>query len=154
MSSKGFGSFVATLTTVDNKKHEVLVNYLNQQDFADGWRVVLPRPDTTYHKDWLGNVTKEKNTFHYSVHLSQLPPYLWKFLIVDYENGNPYYKNINDRIYSYSITMTQYDTIMRELYDEVFKPCPDIYLVKYLYDKLHNQKFKGWLMIKALDLLN
>jgi hypothetical protein len=120
------------------EKQEHVINYPTQEELAEGWRRVLPkrRRKTTVH--------------HFSVFLSQLPPYLWKSLRTTYNReGKEVYAPIRDNIYSYSIRMSDSDDDIKALYNELNKIVPNKKEVTRLYNKLTTNKVRGWIMVKA-----
>ena len=65
-----------------------------------------------------------------------------------------YYNIITDKIYRYSVQRSVNDNNIRELYNNVMKRNFNSNKVKELYDNLKNENVKGWLMIRARNLLN
>jgi hypothetical protein len=135
------GQFKVTMETGEGKK-DYVVNYHSQEQLAEGWRHVLPKRHrkTTVH--------------HFSVFLSQLPPYLWKSLRTTINReGKEVYAHINDNIYTYSIRMSDSDDDIKAMFKELNKTIPNKVEIKRLYTKLHNMKVRGWLMLKAETFL-
>lgn len=131
------GQFKVVMESSEGKQEHV-INYPTQEELADGWRRVLPKRHrkTTVH--------------HFSVFLSQLPPYLWKSLRTTYNReGKEVYAPIKDNIYSYSIRMSDSDDDIKALYKELNKILPNKKEVTHLYNKLTTSKVRGWIMHKA-----
>ncbi len=143
-NEKGFkhGQFKVTLKTLENKSYDYVINPLSQDELADGWRLVLPKRG------------RKSTVHHFSIYLSQLPPYLWKFLQTSWTDNVEYYDTINDGIYQYTVKMSKHDEDIRKLYKLVMNQCPDKEKIAPLYDHLEKQRVKGWLMICASNILN
>jgi hypothetical protein len=133
------GQFKTTFKTSD-KTFDYIINPPTQNDLAEGWRQVVPRKrkDSTIH--------------HFSIYLSELPSYLWKNLQT-IDNNNEYYKVINDGIYQYSVKMSKHDGEIQKLYKLVMSQVLDKNQIYLLYDYLEKQRVKGWLMIRAKNII-
>ena len=131
-----------------NTKTKVLVNPLSQDELAHGWSLVLPR------------VNNKSRIHHFKIFLSHLPEHLWDQLHLENKNlydkncTSIYYNIITDKIYRYSVQRSVNDNNIRELYNNVMKRNFNSNKVKELYDNLKNENVKGWLMIRARNLLN
>jgi hypothetical protein len=137
------GQFKVKMRTIDNEYEEVVVDPLTQDEYAEGWNLVLPRE------------TKKSTTHHFSVYLSQLPPHLWHTVRTEYtEDGNEQYATIFDNIYHYTVKQAKSDKDVFKLYKLVSQPYPDLNNVEKLYKSLEQQRVKGWLMTRAKYLLN
>ena len=133
---------IKTGVTKDDAYVYHLVNPLTQEEMADGWEIVLP------------NAMKSSTVHHFSVYLSQLPPYLWRRLKTKHnESSEEYYVTIRDNIYHYSIKSSKYDEQLIMLYNEMMKRNPNFITIAELHLYLERQKVKGWIMIRAKHLL-
>ncbi len=142
-SSLKHGQFKVQCYNEANELQEYIVNPLTQEELADGWNLVLPRE------------TKDSTIHHFSVYLSQLPPHLWSFLKIVYDqSGGEHYGTIRDNIYHYSIKSSKYDDDIKKLYKLVMQdyPCKDA--VSKLHTHLEQQRVKGWVMIRAKKYLS
>lgn len=118
------------------------ISPLTQNEIADGWNLVLPKNNN------------KTTTHHFSVYLSQLPVHLWKHLeLVEDKNGSEHYKTIQDKIYYYSVKMSKYDDQIKELYNQVMSDTPSITRITELYNELEQNRVKGWVMIKAKEMI-
>jgi hypothetical protein len=136
------GQFITTMKTKDNHKVQHTVDHLTQEELADGWRLVMPR------------VRKDSTIHHFSIYLSQLPPYLWAQLRENHSSDEEHYEPINDSIYQYSVKPSKHDSKITELYKQVMKTHPDRERVSGLYKYLEEQRVKGWIMIRAKQILS
>jgi hypothetical protein len=125
---------------IDGDINIVKVSPLTQEEIADGWKQVLPKAHPSV------------KTHQFKIYLSQLPPHLWGKIkwnndIIDT------YPLIYDRIYKYTVKKTNFDLDILQLYNHINR--------KYIvYDELKKQvkylqsnNVKGWLMLKALSIL-
>jgi hypothetical protein len=136
------GQFKATIKTSDEKTVEYVVNPPTQEELADGWRLIVP------HR------SKNSTVHHFSVYLSQLPPYLWKALCSSWTDDTEHYNFIDDGIYQYSVKMSKHDEDIKKLFSHVMKQYPNKSQVAKLYNHLEKQRVKGWLMIRAKNIIN
>ncbi len=137
------GQFKVQMKTHDKQTFEYVVNPPTQEDYADGWNLVLPRE------------RKNSTTHHFSVYLSQLPPHLWNSVRTEYnEDGSEQYAKIFDKIYHYTVKQAKTDPDVFELYKLVTKQYPDRDQVAKLYKSLEQQRVKGWVMIRAKNIIN
>ena len=114
---------------------------LNQEDYSEGWRTVLPKPD------------KSNPIHHWSVTLAQLPPHLWIKYRKSYEDNKPFYPIIKDNIYYYSINESKYDNELKLLYLELMKgTTASRNTIKEILLTLEGQ-VTGWLIIRAKKFL-
>ena len=124
-----------------DKPEKILVESLKQEDYADGWNMILPR------------LHKNTTTHHFRIYLSNLPPHLWGKLYIGEEN---YYKQIRDNIYTYSVKISKYDDELFELYKyvnfNVSAPFNIDKISKY-FIVLQNARIKGWIMTRAYNIL-
>lgn len=118
-----------------------LVSPLTQEQIADGWNLILP------------NATKKATSHHFSLYLSQLPPHLWSKLTVNKKNPEMYYA-VKDKIYIYSVKVSKHDSDVRELFSLVNMRVPNKVKIAKKFEILQNARVKGWVMIKAENILN
>lgn len=136
------GQFKAKMVALDGTTQEYVVDYPTQQELAEGWRPVLPKK------------SKTQPSHHFSVYLSQLPPYLWKYLHLKYDReGREHYNTVHDNIYSYTVKKTPSDEISFKLFNEVKKIIPDRQKIKSMLIDLEKDHVKGWLIVKAQSLM-
>jgi hypothetical protein len=136
------GSFKVQMKNSDNQMLESnVVLPLEQKDYVDGWRQVLPCKK------------KDSQISHFQITLDKLPPHLWDK--VKHEiNDNKYYAKIRDKIHEYTIKKTDHDSLIFELYDLLKQQSPNIEQVKEVHRKLQEATFKGsWVMIKADQMI-
>jgi hypothetical protein len=121
---------------------DCLVKPLTQEEIADGWIQVLRN--------------KKKVIHHFSIYLSQLPLNLWARVKKTYtnDNSNDYYKKIKDHNYHYSIKFTTNDENILKLYKNIMSITPDLIVINELYKGLDENRVKGWVMIKAKNMIN
>lgn len=134
------GQFIVYDKFPDNEIVERVVNHISQEEMADGWRMVLPRP------------SKNRPVHHYSVYLSQLPEHLWRHLkLYTNSEGVEQYRMLRDKIYHYSVKRTPDDDLLLDLYREVTKRSLNVVHIRELLNTIDLQNYKhgGWLMIRA-----
>jgi hypothetical protein len=128
----------------ESNYHEHVVGLLSQEELAYDWRTVLPSRN------------KDSPVHHFSVYLSQLPPYLWSKLRqrVD-KDGNKQYRLIKDNIYNYSVRHSNNDRTCMSLFEEMNKLSQyrNYKYMEELYKELEEERVKGWLMIRARNML-
>ena len=122
---------------------EIVCKPISQEDYANSWQVVLPRPCKYY----------KQPIHHWSVTLAQLPPHLWtKYREEVNEDGKKFYPIIRDNIYHYTVTKTENDETLMALRRELqhgYKANRDT-VYKYV-KKLDG--VNSWLVIRALNFL-
>jgi len=131
-----------TSYTVEGQE-EMVCKPLSQDDYANGWQAVLPRP---------GKHNKQP-VHHWSVTLAQLPPHLWcKYHYDVDEDGEIFYPVIRDGIYHYTVTETEHDETLKALREELQRG--------YEANKEKVRKYvkelegvNGWLIIRAKKFL-
>jgi hypothetical protein len=126
---------------IDGDINIVKVGPLSQEEIADGWKQVLPKPHPA---------TK---THQFKIYLSQLPPHLWGKIkwntdIIDT------YPLISDRIYKYTVKKTKYDLYILQLYKHINQKYIDFDELQKQVEYLQSNHVKGWVIMKALSLLN
>lgn len=129
----------------ENVTVERLVNPLTQEELADGWKMVLPRP------------SKNRPVHHYSISLSYLPEHLWKYLkLYTNADGVTQYRVLKDKVYHYSVKHTPYDYLLLNLYKAVTNKTTNHKRIRDLlnYTDLQNYKHNGWLMIRARKMVS
>lgn len=146
-----FGHYKVTVLKGSNENNKflkqsedvVVCKPLTQEQYADGWRSVLPKPKRG-----------KQPIHHFSISLGLLPPHLWSKLHREYDDdGNDYYPIIKDNIYHYKITESEYDETLVALYHELYRGIhADRSKVKSYLDKLDNVK-NSWLVIRARKFL-
>jgi hypothetical protein len=139
-----FGQF-----QIKNGENNLIINPLSNDELAENWQLKLP------------NKFKHKQTYHFSIYLSELPPYLWEKFFNNIKSKNNviidnkiFYPIINDNIYTYSIKQTQYDDDVINLYNEIIKIEYNINNINKLYNNLKHLNMKGWINIKTKQILN
>ena len=135
------GQFNVNLKDINGKHVRYVVSSLKQEEIADGWSMILPKA----HK----NPTKH----HFCVYLSQLPPHLWQKVKVD-SKKNDTYQEISDNIYKYSVKISKYDNDIRKLYTLVMAKYPNVEQVSEQFKVLQSARVRGWVMIKAHNILH
>jgi hypothetical protein len=136
------GQFVVYDKFPENVFVERVINPLSQNDLAEGWQMVLPKPN------------KNRPTHHYSLYLSELPPHLWKFLkLYTNEDGIQQYRLVRDNIYIYSIRHSQFDDQLIELFEQITTTNPNLNYMQTLVSQLENHNVTGWLMTRARKML-
>lgn len=126
---------------IDGDINFVKVSPLSQEEIADGWKQVLPKAHLT---------TK---THQFKIYLSQLPPHLWGKVkwntdIIDT------YPLISDRIYKYTVKKTKYDLEILQLYNHINQKYIIFDTLQKQVNYLQSNHVKGWLIMRALSLLN
>jgi hypothetical protein len=136
-----FGCYHANLPQADGSVERVLCKPLSQADYAEGWEVVLPK-------------RKKKSTiYNWNVNLAQLPPYLWNRCHHSVnEEGKYIYTSVRDGIYSYNVTLTEFDGMMRDLYKEIERSNKNYQRIQELYEQV-KQQTSGWLVMRAKKVL-
>lgn len=122
---------------------EVVCKPLNQEDYANSWQTVLPRP----------NKYNKQPIHHWSVTLGQLPPHLW----TKYHNHlNKYGKQFNhiihDNIYHFTVSKTEHDNTLIALRKELQRGYNANRDTVYKYVK-ELDYINSWLVIRALKFL-
>jgi hypothetical protein len=133
------GQFKTTMI-VDNIKNVVLINPLSQNELAEGWQLVLP------------TANKIKSKSHFNVYLAQLPYHLWHHLM---QESCEYYRLIKDNIYTYSVKVSETDSYLFRLYELLNTVDYRVHIkeINNLYSDLYKENVRGWIMIKAKNLL-
>ena len=119
-----------------------LVKPLSQEAIADGWCQNLKHRKDMIH--------------HFSISLSQLPINLWVRVRRTFTNdkNKDYYKKIKEYNYHYTIKYSPNDEKILELYKHVMSTTPDLVYINELYKDLDEKRVKGWVMIRALKLID
>ena len=138
-SNKSHGEFYVYLKKNGNTDYSKFIcSPLTQDQLSDGWVQVLPRR------------TRNNETFHFNVQLSELPSHLWHKVKEDF-NGN--YKLVKNNIYHYTVKKTVMDDMCFQLYKLVYSNNPNLDRMSKLVSKLESHKMRGWLLIKARSIL-
>lgn len=120
----------------------VLVKPLNQQELSDGWLRSVPRNNSNIH--------------HFSIYLSQLPMNLWYKVRRTHtkDKNKDYYKCIKNSNYHYTIKNSVNDEIIFELFRNIMSKTPNINKINNLYKILNENRVKGWLMVRAQNMIS
>ena len=138
-SNKSHGEFYVYLKKQGNEDcSRFICSPLSQDELAQDWVQVLPRR------------TRNNETFHFNVQLSELPPHLW-YKVREDVNGN--YKLVKNNIYHYTVKKTVMDDMCHQLYKLVHSDNPNLDRMSRLVSKLESHKMRGWLLVKARDIL-
>lgn len=125
------------------------VQMLSQNEYANGWRQVVPKRRTYLkrYKDENGVEQRKvgSNVFRINVNLSQLPYHLWDRL---HRSRNGFM--VNEGIYQYYVDVTPYDSEIRELvsYVNTYNGCNKTRVMELLETMKENDIY-GWAIIKA-----
>ena len=154
--------YIERMATVRNKKEKVTIDgfvekkirQLNDEEMADGWRLVLPNyilrnakkdnnSDKKYNRYW---------KFHkFSVHLGQVPYHLmFKVRQVRNDEGKSVGYYVRDRIYEYRVSMSEVDKEILTLAKILHRPCPNKDRVRKLTKLIQSKDINdGWVLLKA-----
>ncbi len=140
-SNKKHGEFNVYLrrntTDLSQGYHRFVCSPLTQMELSDGWVQVLPRR------------TRNNESFHFNVYLSELPPHLWHKLREDYNGG---YKLVKNNIYHYTVKKSSMDDMCHQLYKLVHMDNPNRDRMIKLVNKLESHKMRGWLLLRAKEM--
>ena len=123
---------------------DIVCKSLTQEDYADGWRTVLPKPRKN-----------KQPVHHWSVTLAQLPPHLWSKIRQPFynSNGEKTYHVIKDKNYYYSVMPSEFDDTLISLYDELQEPFHfNVDRIREHLDELGNMN--SWLVIRGRKIVN
>ena len=130
------------------------VQMLTQNDYADGWRQVVPASKhyTKKFVDSNGNHVSRlyTNAYKMKVNLAQLPEYLWhRMQYVDEATHT-----VNNGCHYYTIERTNVDDEIRELAQILqLTPCPSYRERVYeLLNILKDNDVYGWVVIRAKSM--
>jgi hypothetical protein len=153
----GNGSYVNCFFPKDYEQVDAksyIVQMLTQNDYADGWRQVVPnakRHSKTY-KDLEGNeiVKTFSNVYKMKVNLAQLPEYLWHRMQYVDENT----KSVRNGIHHYIIDKSNVDDEIRELASILNQHVDTSHRerVHELLNILKDNDVYGWLVIRAKSM--
>ena len=136
------GQFKIQMKTENNQALEYVINPPTQEDYVDGWNLKLPREK------------KNSTIHHFSVYLSQLPPHLWNLVRIECnEDGSEQYTKIRDKIYHYTVKQTKTDEDVFKLYHLITNQSHDHEEISKLYRSLEQQRVKGWVMLRAKNII-
>jgi len=147
-----FGHYKATYSKVSKQSallcnfegfEEVVCKPLSQEDYANSWQVVLPRP-SKYNKQPI---------HHWSVSLGQLPPHLWsKYHNQVNKYGSKFNSVIYDNIYHYTVSKTDHDNTLVALRKELQRGYNANRNIVYKCVK-ELDGINSWLVIRAVKFL-
>jgi hypothetical protein len=133
------------------------VQMATQNDYAEGWRQVVPRVSYRTKKvvDESG-IEKEKtvsNIYRMKVNLAQLPQYLWHRMRYQYYDDT---HTVRNGMYYYKIEKTPVDDEIRELVDITNRVVQEEYRyrVQELLNILKDNDIYGWAIIRAKNMYN
>ena len=135
-------------------KKTCTVQMLTQNDYADGWRQVVPRAKFFIKKfvDTEGNqqIKNYSNAYRMKINLAQLPEYLWHRMI--YYNENT--KTVNNGYHYYIVEATSVDDEIKELVNILKEPAQAEYKerVHELLTILKDNDVYGWVVIRAKSM--
>ncbi len=132
------------------------VQMLTQNDYADGWRQIVPRAKTFVKKfvDSEGNqqIKHFSNAYRMKINLAQLPEYLWHRM----EYYNETTKTVNNGYHYYIVEATSVDDEIRELASILKNPALPEFKerVHELLTILKDNDVYGWVVIRAKSMYN
>jgi hypothetical protein len=130
------------------------VQMLTQNDYAEGWRQVVPKAKhyTKKYVDSEGNTVSRlySNAYRMKVNLAQLPEHLWHRMIFFNESMH----TVNNGYHYYTVMNTNVDEEIRELAHILRQTvCPSYKdRVHELLNILKDNDVYGWVVIKAKSL--
>jgi hypothetical protein len=151
---------VEDVVTISPRNYEqvetntITVQMLTQNDYADGWRQVVPRAKTFVKKfvDTEGNqqIRHFSNAYRMKVNLAQLPEYLWHRM--QYYNETT--KTVNNGYHYYIVEATSVDDEIRELVNILKNPAQLEHKerVHELLTILKDNDVYGWVVIRAKSM--
>jgi hypothetical protein len=150
------GSFRVYLSNGNDQveRKSVTVQMLTQNDYADGWRQVVPRAKTFIKKfvDTEGNqqIRHYTNAYRMKINLAQLPEYLWHRM--QYYNETT--KIVNNGYHYYIVEATSVDDEIRELVNILKNSAQAEYKerVHELLTILKDNDVYGWVVIRAKSM--
>lgn len=131
--------------------NKYIVQMLTQNDYAEGWRQIVPSSKKYYKKiiNTEGETSFKSylNSYRMKINLAQLPEYLWHRMQYVDENT----KSVNNGIYSYLIEATNVDEEIIELANILKNPPLSKFKerVQELLTILKDNDVYGWLIIRA-----
>ena len=141
------GEYKIKMKQIDSDKKinliECIVKPLTQEELADGWLQVL-------------DFRRKNMIHHFSIYLSQLPMNLWSKVKRTYttDKNKDYYKKIKIANYHYTIKYSSNDDLVLKLYKNIMSRTHDFNIIRELYKKLDENRVKGWLMIRAREMIS
>ena len=135
---------------------EVIVNPLSQNELADGWNLVIPRPQRKliyYNRNGRFIMRKKKLFNYFKIDLSKLPESLWHKLTPVYEEGIYSYCTVKDNRFIYIVNPTVIDDEIRELVYLMNQLKFNTSRVMELLQILQDNDIHGWVVIKAKKLI-
>ena len=148
------GSFRIYVANDNTEKKLITVQMLTQNDYADGWRQVVPRAKS-YSKRFVDNEGNEmikyySNVYKMKVNLAQLPEYLWHRM--QYSEGDN--KVVNNGYHYYIVEASAVDDEIRELANILRNPFQTKLRdrVHELLNILKDNDIYGWVVIRAKSM--
>ncbi len=153
------GSFRVTVPMVQevvgqNDTRTYTVQMLTQNDYADGWRQVVPRSKSFIKKfvDSEGNqqMRHYSNAYRMKINLAQLPEYLWHRM--QYYNENT--KTVNNGYHYYIVEASSVDDEIIELAN-ILKESPKAEYKERVHELLtilKDNDVYGWVVIRAKSM--
>ena len=159
--------YIERMATIRNKKEKIgidgfverKIRQLNDEEMADGWRLVLPnyilrkakndnKSNKKYNRYW---------KFHkFSVHFGMVPYHLmFKVRQVRNDEGNLIGYYVRDKIYEYKVSMSEVDKEILTLAKILNNPCPNKNKVERLTKLIQSKGINdGWVLLKAKKFLS
>jgi hypothetical protein len=159
--------YIERMSTVHDKKEKVNVDgfverkirHLNDEEMADGWRLVLPnyilrtaeKPDNDNDKQIYNRHWK----FHkFNVHLGQVPYHLMFKMKKVYNDDKLVGYYVRNKIYGYRVSLSDVDKEILNLAKVLHYRCPNYNRVKKLVKIIQSNGVKnGWVLLKANKFL-
>lgn len=137
---------------------DVFINNLSQNALADGWQLVVPKPNRVKMVNNFNGkiVTTTKKYYNYfKIDLSKLPDELWDSLSPVYEEGIYSHSITKNKRYVYIVNPTVIDDEIRELRELVNSYNWELNKDRMmeLLQVLDDNNIYGWVIIKAKKLL-
>ena len=137
---------------------EVMVNNLSQNELAEGWQLVVPKPKSVSLVNNYGGriVTRNKKYYNYfKIDLSKLPNELWDNLRQVYEEGIYSHSIAKNNRYVYIVNPTVVDNEIIELRHLVNLHNWELHKDRMmeLLQVLDDNNVYGWVVVKAKKLL-
>ena len=155
--------YIERMSTVRDKNEKIKVDgfverkirHLNDEEMADGWRLVLPNYILRTMKELNNDKIKYKRhwKFHrFYVHLGQVPYHLMFKIKEDYNDDKLVGYYVRDKIYEYRISLSDVDKDILNLVKVLHHP--NYSRVKNLVKIIQSQGIKdGWVLLKAKKIL-
>lgn len=164
-----YGSFNATFLKVEDAimdcytvkelpnttKVTHLVNPLSQNEMAEGWRLVIPKPEFKYKETVFNGQKYKKKIYLYNnfkINLAQLPEHLECKLKPVYEEGLYSHSVARDNRYVYIVNKTPVDKEIQQLkslLSKVHNTEEDTEAMYELLQVLQDNEIHGWPILRA-----